>query len=96
MSLNVRAMAAAGGLLWGGAVMATGIANLVRPKYGKNFLELIASIYPGYRGRPRIAQVAVGTFYATLDGAVAGALCAWLYNKFEQPALQNRERLPAA
>ena len=51
------------------------------PRYGREFLELVASIYPGYKPRPKLSQVAVGTAYAVVDGAVGGALFAWLYNR---------------
>jgi hypothetical protein len=81
MKLNARAMASTGGLLWGGAVLAAGVANLAKPKYANDFLKVIASIYPGYRARPKLDQVAVGTLYAVVDGAIGGALCAWLYNQ---------------
>lgn len=82
MKLSVKAMAAASGLLWGSAVLTVGVANLIQPRYGKEFLRLVASIYPGYHGRPTISEVAVGTGYAVVDGAVGGAICAWLYNCF--------------
>jgi hypothetical protein len=81
MKLNVRAAATASALLWSGAVLIVGIANVIQPRYGKEFLDLVASIYPGYKARPKLSQVAVGTAYAVVDGAVGGALCAWLYNR---------------
>jgi len=82
MKLNITAVAAASALVWSGSVFIVGIANVVQPRYGREFLELVASIYPGYRARPKLSQVAVGTAYAVVDGAVGGALCAWLYNSF--------------
>jgi membrane associated rhomboid family serine protease len=83
MKLSVKAMAAACGLLWGGAVLTVAIANYIRPSYGGKFLRTVASVYPGYHGRATPSQVAVGGAYAAVDGAIAGALCAWLYNRFE-------------
>ncbi len=82
MKFNVKAMAAASGLLWGGAVLTVGIINYIKPSYGTKFLRTVASVYPGYRARATPGQVAVGAAYAIVDGAVAGALCAWLYNGF--------------
>ena len=82
MKLNVSAAATASALLWSGAVFTVGIANVVQPRYGREFLRLVASIYPGYKARPELSQVAIGTAYAVVDGAVGGALCAWLYNRF--------------
>ena len=81
MKLNVKAMAKTSALVWGGAVLTVGVANLLQPRYGKAFLRLVASIYPGYRPRPAPRQIAVGTAYAVVDGAVGGALFAWLYNQ---------------
>jgi hypothetical protein len=82
MKLDIRAVAVSSALLWSGAVLTVGVANVVQPRYGRDFLKLVASIYPGYKARPELSQVAVGTAYAVLDGAVGGALCAWLYNCF--------------
>jgi hypothetical protein len=82
MKLNVGALAAASSLVWGGAVLTVGIANAMEPGYGNEFLRLVASIYPGYKGGPSPEQIAVGTGYALVDGAVGGAIFAALYNCF--------------
>ncbi len=91
MKFNLRAMAAASGLLWGGAVLTVGVVNCIKPSYGTKFLRTVASVYPGYHARATPGQVAVGAAYAAVDGAIAGALCAWLYNRFasESGALQR-------
>lgn len=81
MKLNIWAAAATTAMVWGGAVLTVGLVNLVRPTYGGAFLRTVASIYPGYHHRRRPAEVAVGTGYALVDGAVGGAVCAWLYNR---------------
>lgn len=81
MKLSVKATAASSALLWSGAILTVGVANLIQPRYGKEFLRVVASIYPGYRARPTLGNVVVGTAYAVVDGAVGGALCAWLYNR---------------
>ncbi len=80
MRLNVTALAATAGLLWGAAILIVAVANSVCPDYGRAFLELAASIYPGYQPGPSIGSMAIGTLYGVLDGAVAGAVFAWLYN----------------
>lgn len=82
MKLDVRAVAVSSALLWCGAVLTAGVANVVQPRYAREFLQWVASIYPGYKARPRLSQVAIGTAYAALDGAVGGALFACLYNCF--------------
>ena len=80
MKLNVKAIAFASATLWSLAVFLTGLANLIWPTYGQGFLQLVASIYPGYDATPNLLQVIVGTLYGIADGAIGGALFAWLYN----------------
>lgn len=80
--LDTKAVALASGIVWSSAVLFVGIANLIQPRYGREFLGMVSSVYPGYRARPRAANVAVGAAYALADGAAAGAICAWLYNRF--------------
>jgi hypothetical protein len=79
MRLNLRALAIALGLVWGAAVFLVGVAHLLWPPYGGTFLDLIASIYPGYHVGG-FGAVIVGTLYALLDGAVCGVVIAWVYN----------------
>ena len=40
MKLGVKAMARTSALVWGGAVLTVGVANLIQPRYGKEFLRL--------------------------------------------------------
>ena len=83
MRLNVKAMAISLGLIWGVlAMFLVGAANLIWPSYGQAFLDLMASVYPGYKATPSFGQVILGTLYGWADGAIAGALFAWLYNRF--------------
>ncbi len=82
MKLDIKGMAITLGLVWGAAVLLVGIANLIWPNYGQAFLELVASIYPGYTADPGVGQLIVGTLYGLVDGAVGGAVIAWLYNLF--------------
>ncbi len=85
MSLNVKALAVTAALLWGGAVLVTGVANLIWPAYGVAFLDLIASFYPGYEGPAGLGSVIVATLYALFDGVVCGALFGWIYNALAGP-----------
>jgi len=81
MKLSVRGMAAAFALLWGIlAMFLVGLGNLIWPAYGREFLQVMASVYPGYHATASLGQVIVGTLYGVVDGAVAGAIFAWLYN----------------
>jgi hypothetical protein len=82
MKLNVQAMAISLGLIWGVlAMFLVGVANLIWSGYGQDFLNLMAAIYPGYKATATFPQVIVGTLYGILDGAIAGAVLAWLYNR---------------
>jgi len=82
MKLDVVGMAVTSGLVWGVLVMfLVGMANLAWPGYGEAFLEVVASVYPGYHADATFGQVIVGTFYGVVDGATGGAVIAWLYNR---------------
>lgn len=81
MRLSVRSFALTLALVWAGIILATGLINLVVPGYGRTFLELCASLYPGYELTGTFGSVLVGTGYGLVDGAVVGALFAWIYNR---------------
>ena len=78
--LSLKALAFAGGVLWGLGVLVVGMANLIWPDYGIAFLELVASVYPGYHADPAVLSVLIGTGYAVLDGAICGLVFGLLYN----------------
>ena len=81
MKLNVKAVAVTAAFIWGVlAMFLVGLANLAWPEYGKAFLELMASLYPGYKAAASFWQVIVGMLYGMVDGAVCGALFALIYN----------------
>lgn len=82
MKLSIPALTLTAAVLWGGAVLFCGIANLIWPSYGLAFLQLVSSIYPGYHPTRSLGSAVVGTLYALLDGAVCGLLFGWLYNRF--------------
>lgn len=80
MRFNITALAITTGLFWGAAILLISLANLIWPEYGVALLDVAASVYPGYEAGTGIGSVIVGTLYALVDGAVAGAIFAWLYN----------------
>ncbi|MGH9598437.1 MAG: hypothetical protein ACRD27_01125 [Terracidiphilus sp.] len=86
MKLNVKALAFAGAILWGGCVLLMGIANLIWAGYGVHFLEWLAAFYPGYHATRSFSQVVIVTLYALADGLIGGAIFAWLYNCFVKTA----------
>jgi len=77
---HVTAFSLTAGFFWGGAILVVGAANLIWPNYGHAFLELAASIYPGYHPSSGIGSVITATLYGLVDGAIGGALFAWVYN----------------
>jgi hypothetical protein len=91
MRLSLRGFALVSALLWGGAVLCTGLAHLASPSYGTNFLDWLASIYPGFHGARTLADVVVGLAYALVDGGLGGLVFAWLYNLFtREPGSASR------
>ena len=79
--LAVKSVAFAAGVVWGASILVVGIINLKFPGYGQAFLNLADSIYPGYHAAASLKSVLVGTGYGVVDGAIGGALFAWLYNR---------------
>jgi hypothetical protein len=77
---NIAALALAAGLFWSTAILIVSAANLLWPGYGRLFLDLAGSIYPGYRSGGGPGSVIVGTLCGLVDGAAAGAVIGWMYN----------------
>ncbi len=61
MKFNLKAMALAGGLFWGVAILALASANLIWPGYGRAVLDWAASVYPGYHPGTGVGSVVTGT-----------------------------------
>ena len=80
MKLNLKALSITCAIIWGALMLIVGLANLVWPNYGKEFLGVVASIYPGYQAIPSLGEVIVGTLYAVVDGFIGGLVVGWLYN----------------
>ncbi len=78
MKLNVKALALAGGLVWGVAVLFITYWFLVFGYEGETLAKL-TNIYWGYS----VTWYGgfVGLFWGFIDGAVGGAALAWVYNK---------------
>ena len=81
MKLNIRALALAAGILWGGAVLLVSLGNMIWPPYGGAFLQAVASVYPGYDPAGGGIAIVIGTIFGFVDGAIAGLVIGWLYNK---------------
>ena len=77
MRFDVKAMALTLALVWGALGMfLTGLGNLISPGYGQAFLDMMASVYPGYTAEPGFGQALIGGLYGALDGAIVGGVLA--------------------
>jgi hypothetical protein len=85
MKLSIKGLAWTGGIVWGLSLLLIGVLNLIWPTYGVAFLDVMRSVYPGFKSLSGVGGVIVGTLYAAVDGAVAGALFGWLYNTVTKP-----------
>ena len=81
VKMRVKAFALSVAGMWAACVLVVGLAHLFWPGYGGAFLDLVASIYPGFHPDDGLQGVMVGTIYAIVDGGIGGALLAWLYNR---------------
>jgi hypothetical protein len=82
MRISLKAMALAGGVLWGAAILLVGLLHLAHPAYGLGFLQMTSSVYPGFHASHSLLSVFIGTVEGFVDGAVAAILFAVLYNSF--------------
>lgn len=84
MKLSIKSFVFAAAILWGGALLIVGIANMTWTGYAGNFLEVVGSIYPGYQPSTGFSSVIVGSLYGVVDAGIAAAIFAWLYNFFTE------------
>ena len=82
MKLSPKAMALTWGILVGGSILLVGLVQLLVPGYGEDYLEIFATIYPGFNEEGGFVNVLIGTVYGFVDGSILGFLIAWLYNRF--------------
>lgn len=82
MRLNLKAITLTAGIIWALAIFLVGIINLIWSGYGNAFLQVIASLYPGFDAERSFGNVIVGTIYALVDGAACGFVFGWIYNLF--------------
>ncbi|CAK0780880.1 conserved hypothetical protein [Gammaproteobacteria bacterium] len=80
MRFHIPTLALTTGILWGAAIFIVGAVNLISPPYGRAFLELVASLYPGYHPGPGILPIVIASLYGLVDGSIGGACFGWLYN----------------
>ncbi len=81
MKLDVKAFAMAGAAIGGLKVLKVLLVRQMVPGYGEPFVQLLASLFPGYHGTPGVSSIVTAVGYVVLDAAVWAALLAWLYNR---------------
>lgn len=89
MRLSIRAMALTIGIMWAIVFFLVAATQQALPTYGVGFLEVMDGLYPGY-APGGFGSVLVGTLYALVDGAIGGAVFAWLYNRFHRSEIGAR------
>ncbi len=77
MKLNVKAFALSCGILWSACILVWGWVAMTG--YGVAGVELVGSVYLGYSAS--FLGAIIGAVWAFIDGAVGGAIFAWLYNR---------------
>ena len=82
MKLNVKAFALSTGILWAAGVffMTWWLILLEGASHDK---VILGRFYLGYHVSPLGSLV--GLLWALPDGAIGGAIMAWLYNRFAAP-----------
>ncbi len=78
MKLSIKALAITAAIIWGGALLIVGSANIIFPGYGSSFLEVMGSIYPGYQPGTGFPGVIIGSLYGVVDAGIGAAIFAWL------------------
>ncbi len=77
--LNVKAMGLAFGILWSVEVIALGLLAAFA-NWGTPWVDFIGFLYIGYK--PTLLGSLIGGVWALVDGAIAGVLIAFVYNRF--------------
>jgi hypothetical protein len=75
--LSVKGLGLALGLTWGAGVLALGLLGAAG--WGRPVVDVLGSLYLGYR--PTLPGSVIGGAWAFVDGALAGVVVAWLYNR---------------
>lgn len=82
MKLSVKALALTSGILWGASVCLATLWLLMMG-YDGRLISQLDHFYLGYTFSA--VGAFVGLVWGFVDGAVCGAIFAWLYNKLAKP-----------
>ena len=88
MKLSIKGLALATGILWGAALLLVALGHHFLNGYGGAFLESVSSIYPGYKVGGGVGAAVIVAAYGLVDGMIAGAILAWLYNLSSAPRVK--------
>jgi len=77
MKLNIKAFAAAFGLIWGIGIFVL-TWWIIAFEGSTEDITFLGRVYRGYNISP--AGSVIGLLWALADGAIGGAIFAWLYN----------------
>ena len=80
MKFDLKALTITAAIVWAATVLIVAVAHTIWPGYGKTFLNLLASVYPGFAAIGTIGDAMVGSGYAFVDAAVVAFVFGWLYN----------------
>jgi hypothetical protein len=81
MKIDIKALAITLAAGWGGMILLVGLINLFYPAYGREFLDILVSIYPGYKGTSTFGSVITATLYGLVDVFIGALILGWLYNR---------------
>ena len=81
MNLNIKAMAIAFGLCWGGFLLII-TWWIIFLEGSSDAATFIGKFYLGYSLTP-IGSF-IGFIWGLIDGVIGGAIFAWIYNKFSK------------
>jgi hypothetical protein len=85
MQLSIKGLAVTSAIVWGGCLLLVAIANAIWPTYGQAFLNVAASIYPGYKASRAFGDIVTGAVYAIVDGGIFGVIVGVIYNAMAKP-----------
>jgi hypothetical protein len=77
MRLSVKGLGLALGVTWGAGVLMLGLIGAIG--WGRAVVDVLGSLYLGFR--PTLLGSVIGGAWAFVDGAIAGIVVAWLYNR---------------
>lgn len=77
--IDVKKAAISAGLVWGSGIFFAGLLGAITGNFAGDFINAMGSLYMGYE--PTYVGSVIGGIWALIDGGIAGALFAYIYNK---------------